>query len=308
MKKPLRLPQEANENSITIALRNVSPQLDSTITDLAFVAGKPKATFVKEFLEKNLSDHIRNFGMKNSLVSSLDHEIAAHIGAELLDGEFHSEQVSYWNQEYRRLLNIGNEDDLRRILMANVPFLIPRADQVLSGYKRIPRGISVTFCLFSELASCSGEIIDEAWRNIFYSPLPDRQHRFYLHIDQIRALKKLSSVSGALSWTNENVTVNIWQPGEYQYGAWRVLICLGDNVNEPQKAFSFPELQRRLLLPDTDYQAVTAMGLSEPSIGFRFRARISEMHLYSNGVAENDNPVSLEQVARALIQTVTQRL
>lgn len=55
--------------------------------------------------------------------------------------------------------------------MNNTPYLRVRAAQVLKGWSAIPRGISLTFALFAEIAGRDKATIDRAWTSIFYSQL-----------------------------------------------------------------------------------------------------------------------------------------
>lgn len=43
-------------------------------------------------------------------------------------------------------------------------------------------------------------------------------------------------------------------------------------------------------------------------MGFAFRGGICELHLYSNGIPEDENPVPLEEVVSELIKSVESRL
>jgi len=175
--------------SVTYTLRNIPADIDRVITDLATHARKPKATFLREFLEDSFRDVIDGFALKNPLIASLDDELASYLGAEVMEKRYQSHYITRWNQEYQKLLGISTEEELRRVVLTNTPFLHARADQVLKGWKKIPRGISLTFSLFAEIAGRDRETIDRAWNRIFYSQLREKKHRFYREIDVIRALK-----------------------------------------------------------------------------------------------------------------------
>lgn len=151
----------------TTTLRNIPAGIDRVITDLATHARKPNATFLREFLEGSFRDAIDSFALKNTLIASLDEELASYLGAEVIEKRYHSDLVTRWNQEYQKLLGISTEEELRRVVLNNTPFLNARADQVLKGWPRIPRGISLTFSLFAEIAGRDRETIDRAWNRIF---------------------------------------------------------------------------------------------------------------------------------------------
>lgn len=176
--------------SVTYTLRNIPADTDRVITDLASHARKPKATFLREFLEDSFRDVIDSFALKNPLIASLDEELASYLDAKVMEQRYQSHFITRWNQEYQKLLGISTEEELRRLVLNNTPFLQVRADQVLKGWKNIPRGISLTFSLFAEIAGRDRETIDQAWKNIFYSQLREKKHRFYQDIEAIRALKK----------------------------------------------------------------------------------------------------------------------
>uniref|UniRef100_UPI003D815C61 hypothetical protein n=1 Tax=Escherichia coli TaxID=562 RepID=UPI003D815C61 len=138
--------------SVTYTLRNIPADTDRVITDLASHARKPKATFLREFLEDSFRDVIDSFALKNPLIASLDEELASYLDAKVMEQRYQSHFITRWNQEYQKLLGISTEEELRRLVLNNTPFLQVRADQVLKGWKNIPRGISLTFSLFAEIA------------------------------------------------------------------------------------------------------------------------------------------------------------
>lgn len=193
------------------------------------------------------------------------------------------------------------------MLMNNTPYLRVRAAQVLKGWSAIPRGISLTFALFAEIAGRDKVTIDRAWTSIFYSQLTDARHRFYRDIDVIRALKKLYAVCG-FSWARDDFTVRIYRPDDYGFGAWRVLLALDDNVVTQTWNIPFPELDGRLFTTDPGYDAMISTAPDRWDKAFRFVDGICELHLYSNGVGEEQNPTPLPAVAEALIGSVVREL
>jgi len=295
------------EGSVTYTLRNIPADIDRVITDLASYAGRPKATFLREFLEDSFRDVIDSFALKNPLIASLDDELASYLGATVMEQRHQSHYITRWNQEYQKLLGISTEDELRRVVLNNTPYLQTRADQVLKGWSRIPRGISLTFSLFAEIAGRDREIIDRAWNKIFYSQLTEKKHRFYQNIEAIRVLKKLPVLSG-YSWTNDDVTVRIYRPEDYAYGAWRVMLTLNENVVTQTWNIPFPALEGRRFTADPGYNALISTDPDKWDHAFRFVGGICELHLYSNGVKEELNPTQLPAVAEALIAAVVHEL
>ena len=289
--------------SVTYTLRNIPADIDRVITDLATHVRKPKATFLREFLEDSFRDVIDSFALKNPLIAPLDDELARYLGAEVMEKRYQSHYITRWNQEYQKLLGISTEEELRRVVLTNTPFLHARAGQVLKGWKKIPRGISLTFSLFAEIAGRDRETIDRAWNRIFYSQLQEKKHRFYRDIDVIRALKKQHAVCG-YSWTRDDITVRIYRPDDYGYGAWRVLLVLDESVITQTWNIPFPELDGRRFTTDPGYDALISTAPDSWDKAFRFVDGICELHLYSNGVEEDQNPTPLPAVAEALIEAV----
>lgn len=293
--------------SVTYTLRNIPADIDRVITDLATHARKPKATFLREFLEDSFRDVIDSFSLKNPLIASLDEELACYLGAEVMEKRFQSHYITRWNQEYQKLLGISSEDELRRVVLNNTPYLQVRAAQVLKGWSRIPRGISLTFSLFAEIAGRDKETIDRAWNRIFYSQLPEKKHRFYQDIEAIRALKKLPVLSG-YRWMKDDITVRIYRPEDYAYGAWRVAITLPENYAIQMWNIPFPALEGRRFSADPGYSALISAGPDKWDQAFRFVDGTCELHLYTNGVEEDQNPTPLPDVAQALINVVEYNL
>lgn len=293
--------------SVTYTLRNIPAELDRVISDLAISAGKPKATFLREFLESSFHDVIDRFSLRSPLVATLDDALASELGAQVMTQRYGSHFVTRWNREYQNLLGIATEEELRRVLLNNTPYLRTRAAQVLKGWSAIPRGISLTFALFAELAGRDRATIDQAWTSIFYSQLPDARHRFYRDIDTIRALKKLHAICG-YSWSRDDITVRIYRPDDYSYGAWRVLLVLDESVITQTWNIPFPELDGRRFTVDPGYDAMISTAPGSWNKAFRFVDGICELHLYSNGVEEDQNPTPLPAVADALIGLVEYEL
>ena len=293
--------------SVTYTLRNIPAELDRVISELAISVGKPKATFLREFLESSFHDVIDRFSILSPLVATLDDALASELGTKVSEQRYQSHFVTRWNREYQELLQITTVEDARRVLMNNTPYLRERAIQVMKGWAVIPRGIALTFALFAEMAGRDKGTIDRAWNNIFYSQLPEARHRFYRDVDVIRALKKQHAVCG-FSWTKDDITVRIYRPDDYGYGAWRVLLVLDQSVITQTWNIPFPELDGRRFTTDPGYDAMisTAPGCWDKA--FRFVDGICELHLYSNGVEEDQNPSPLPAVAEALINAVVHEL
>jgi hypothetical protein len=76
--------------------------------------------------------------------------------------------------------------------MKNIPYLQLRAKQVLhSQFAYVPRGLSLTFSLFSEIASRDAITISHAFSELFYLIGAEK---FYSDINEIRSAMKLEPV------------------------------------------------------------------------------------------------------------------
>lgn len=303
-------PQEDEETTV-YTIRGIKKSLDDTISDLAIYYGKPKATLIREFIEKYFSDHISNFEMNSPLVSTFDAEIADYIKAEILEDRFSNFHITRSNHVFLKLLGIDSEEQLRTLLLNNAPYLRLRADQVCAGFVNIPRGLSLTFAMFAELASRDSATIREAHDTIFNLFRSDEgSERFYRHINEIRAEMKRPPVlpDTAISESGEKVIVTIYSPQDYAAEAWKVHIRLKDGVRSPKSGFAFPALEKRLFIPDQPYRKVLISDADEWDMGFAFKDGICELHLYSNGIPEDENPVPLKKVVSALISSIENRL
>ena len=75
-----------------------------------------------------------------------------------------------------------------------MPYLQLLASQVLhSQFAYIPRGLSLTFSLFNEIAGRDAKLIDRVFNEILYSVGAEK---FYSVISAIRAEKKLEPIDG----------------------------------------------------------------------------------------------------------------
>ncbi|HEM7419268.1 TPA: hypothetical protein U2J22_004420 [Citrobacter youngae] len=304
------MPQEDEETTV-YTIRGIRKSLDETITDLATYYGKPKATLVREFIEKYFSDHVRNFELHSPLVSTFDAEIADYIKADILDDRYSNFHVTRTNHVFLKLLGIDCEEQLRTLLLNNAPYLRMRADQVCAGMVRIPRGLSLTFAMFAELARRDGATILEAHDTIFNPfKLEETSERFYRHINQIRAEMKRPPVlpDTAISESGEKVIVTVYSPQDYAAEAWKVHLRLRDGVRSPKSGFAFPVLEKRLFIPDQPYRKVMISDSGEWDMGFVFLEGVCELHLYSNGIPEEENPVPLKKVVSELISSIESHL
>jgi hypothetical protein len=110
---------------------------------------------------------------------------------------------------------------------------------------------------------------------------------------------------GLLKKTSGIVSCDISRPDGYDFGAWRIEASLGPHVCEKlgnsNLTFSIPELPKRKCAADKEYGQFLEMEF----VGI-FKSGKWLGHLYSNGVAEDKNPVTIEVFRDAFIQSVTQ--
>ncbi|TRC84425.1 hypothetical protein FJV80_17390 [Mesorhizobium sp. WSM4310] len=113
---------------------------------------------------------------------------------------------------------------------------------------------------------------------------------------------------------SDRITVHIYRPSGYDFGAWRVKMRLRNPAELEWEGapvpFAFPELpSSRRLHPDDGFLAIVRnVKTGEHSIGGQFVKGRWEGHLYSNGVAEGENQTSIEQVQVALRETINNLL
>ncbi|XJM08447.1 hypothetical protein AB2I73_26215 (plasmid) [Escherichia coli] len=178
---------------------------------------------------------------------------------------------------------------------------------MLKGWKNIPRGISLTFSLFAEIAVPGQGNHRPGLEKYLLLATEGKKHRFYQDIEAIRALKKLPALTGD-SWTRDGITVRIYRPENYARGAWRVTLSLPENYATQMWNIPFPELEYRLFTADPGYSALISAEPDRWDKAFRFVDGVCELHLYTNGVEEDHNPTPLGDVAQALINVVEENL
>ncbi|MFV8598624.1 type II toxin-antitoxin system RelB/DinJ family antitoxin [Ralstonia pseudosolanacearum] len=108
------------------------------------------------------------------------------------------------------------------------------------------------------------------------------------------------------------VDVRIERPAGYDWGAWRVIAALRfpeqGQWNHAPVVFQFPELPQRRFSPDPEYGAAVLPPNGAPFIGGHFMDGVWRGHVYSNGIAEDQNPVKIDAVKDALKQTIESTL
>jgi hypothetical protein len=123
--------------------------------------------------------------------------------------------------------------------------------------------------------------------------------------EQLRELV-LAFIAQEEKQLGERVQVRVSRPEDYQHGAWRVEIKLRKPEECPYPlVFPLPKLAKRSIHCDPEHRAAwfdSATLSHEPAAVLK--EGLWRGDCYSNGIAEPDNPTSLEEVEQALRQNV----
>lgn len=108
-----------------------------------------------------------------------------------------------------------------------------------------------------------------------------------------------------------SMNIEITQPEGYDLGAWQTIIKLDDEEKEIVKdrplAFKIPRLNYRNILSDDGYRMAGFIN-DEVKLGGLFKDGIWCGHVYSNGIAEEKNPVSIASVKISLEEHIKQSI
>ncbi|WP_061291998.1 hypothetical protein [Azotobacter vinelandii] len=92
----------------------------------------------------------------------------------------------------------------------------------------------------------------------------------------------------------------LYKPDRYEHGAWKLRISLGDVAKQRlggiALALKIPALKKRLFLPDEGYRRDVDL--------ICFKDGILEAHIYSNGVAEDENPTPISEVRAEIVRSL----
>ena len=107
------------------------------------------------------------------------------------------------------------------------------------------------------------------------------------------------------------MNIEITQPEGYDFGAWQAIIKLDDAekeiVKERPLVFKIPRLNYRNILSDDGYRMPGFVN-DEVTLGGIFKDGIWCGHVYSNGIAEEKNPVSIDSVKIGLEERIKQSI
>lgn len=182
--------EEAKSETMSYTLRNVSPTLDATMSAIASVQGKSKNSLIIETLEREFYNPITTFARSSMLVQAMDAEISKKFGIQILESWYESPHTIQYDRYLSQKLKLDSEEKLNDLFKQNFPFIELRAKQLINrGYPRLPKGISLTFALFIEIAKSSEQIIREIRHDLF-----GFSEHYYQEINEIRRALSLSLI------------------------------------------------------------------------------------------------------------------
>lgn len=177
--------------TVSYTLRNLSSSLDKTIAAVANTLGKSKNTLILETLEREFYNYISTYARSNLLVSAMDAELAKKFGIEILSEWYESEHTIQYDRYLSTKLKLDSIDKVDTVFKGNLPLLELRAQQLVNkGYMRLPRGISLTFALFIEIAKQKDEALIHEIRKGLFGITKD----FYESLNEIRAALSLPAI------------------------------------------------------------------------------------------------------------------
>lgn len=182
-----------DEASRVMTLRKIPADIDAAITEQASLMGKSKNDLVLELLTSTFGDLLGNFVRSSELVALMDKEVARMSDRDIMSQSFESNLTPIYNREYCRILALKNEDDLKRVMMNNIPYLEVRSKQLrFNMVPFLPKGISLTMALFCEVAGRDGLTIAQFYTSLCF--VVERE-QYYREINEIRAAKSLLPVT-----------------------------------------------------------------------------------------------------------------
>lgn len=162
---------EEKKETVAFTVRNVALDIDKAINAISTMEGKSKNTLILELFEREYSNPISLYGRKSALVKAMDEDVCHSNQLDLIDSWYENEHIIMMEFKYKDLLGINSEEELDIIFKKNIPLIDLRTKQLLrrEPIARLPRGISLTFALFVEIARRDEETIRKINKKIFYS-------------------------------------------------------------------------------------------------------------------------------------------
>ncbi|WP_103309055.1 MULTISPECIES: hypothetical protein [unclassified Pseudomonas] len=176
--------------TVSYTLRNLSSSLDRTIAAVANTLGKSKNALILETLEREFYAYISTYARSNLLVSAMDAELAKKFGIEILSEWYESDHTIRYDRYLSGELKLDSIDKVDAMFKANLPLLELRAKQLIDkGYFRLPRGISLTFAVFIEIAKQDEALVHKIYRGAF-----GNTEDFYASLNAIRSSLSLPAI------------------------------------------------------------------------------------------------------------------
>ncbi|CAH0183495.1 MULTISPECIES: hypothetical protein [Rahnella] len=315
MNERISIPDNGTEHTIAVSVKGVRASVSQALEEVSASRGTNKSALMRELINGPMSSIIKVFCLKSPLVTSLDQELAAISNCTMVSAWYDNGASTLADRAYVGILNINNENDLRDILLRNTPYLRIRAQQALVPSVPMLYGVSLYFALFTEIAGRDDATIEAAWADIFSRwGTWYRRQDYYRQINEIRAAMNRTDATFLTEAHAEGYysRVAIFRPDGYGYGAFQVTMILDQSrtATLPEELFSklaFPFFTGRIMSPDMGFGEATWHN-NNWTLGFSFREGTCALHLYSCGVAEHENPVSLSEVARGLADLVDEKV
>lgn len=177
--------------TVSYTLRNLSSSLDKIIAAVANTLGKSKNTLILETLEREFYNYITTYARSNLLVSAMDAELAKKFGIEILPEWYESVHTIQYDRYLSTELKLDSIDKVDAVFKGNLPLLELRAKQLVDkGYLKLPRGISLTFALFIEIAKQKDEAVIHKIRKGLFGI----SENFYEYVNEIREALSMPAI------------------------------------------------------------------------------------------------------------------
>lgn len=303
-------PDNSEEGSASLTLRSLPASLVRCSVAQAKKANKPRGTYIRDVLQETVGNFVVNFMLTSPLIESFDEEAVSAARAEPAEDRdnIQTELSVSQCETYTTLLGLINDRDLRRIMMDNAPYLRTCVRLKYLNRQTLLRGTSLACALFCEVAGKERELIDQAWREVFHSAEPGAYNRYLDQMDEIRLMKKLKPLRETIEHEDDTLHIRIFHPDDHPTGAWQVSVILKHGAPNPGMSVDVPVFTNRLLIADPGYVGKLGQKPGSWLPGFRFVQRRCKLHLYTAGIKENENPTTLDEVARELAKKVDQAL
>jgi hypothetical protein len=147
----------------------------------------------------------------------------------------------------------------------------------------------------------TAKLVNGRWKGALYVDLPSNDLDGVRYIRSARAALARAIMPALTPW----VRCNVYRPDRYDLGAWRVEMSLGPAAREALQlgklVFDVPTEKGRLF--DLDDGFLFDIRENNVFMG-QFRNGVWLADLYSNGIAEDENPVPIAAIKAVLLRNV----